>query len=453
MNEFTAGGENLDNLLDRLEERTQKVGVEEYEIYLVRIKSLTIGVKEARTDQVRRTEESSAAFRFVDRRRLGFGYTSVFTPEAVERAVSEASAGAKLTDPQPGLGLPQPPDRWPGLDVFDPELARIPLTDKLAKVREMEAAALNSDRRVEKVRQAEYREGEVSIRLVNSHGLRYRHQGTLVTVSLMTKAAEGSEAEMGYEFDFARRFRELNFEAVGREAAGRAVRSLGGRKAVGGRRPVILENRVAAEFLDILAASFLADNVQKGKSTLAGRLGRKIMAPGVSLIDDGLYPLGLATSPGDAEGTPSQKTVLVDQGVLSSFLYDYSHARVDGLASTGNAERSGPKSPPGIEQTNLYLAPGSKSFKELCQALGEGLLVSEVMGVHTADPISGDFSFGLTGVWLKNGQPDHPVKGMALAGNIFRMFDQAVEIGSDLKYFGSTGAPSLLIGELSVSGL
>jgi len=453
MTEFSAVEENLDNLLERLEDHLKKVRVEEYEIYLVRTKSLTIGVKEAQTDKVRRTEESSAAFRFVDRRRLGFGYTSVFTPEAVDRAVSTAAAGARLTDPQPGLGLPQPPERWPDLDVFDPALAQISLNDKLNKVREMEAAALASDRRVEKVRQAEYHETDFSLRLVNSHGLRYRHQGTVVTVSLMAKAAEGSEAEMGYEFDFARRFMHLDFEAMGREAADRAVRSLGGRKAPGGRRPVILENRVAAEFLDVLAGSFLADNVQKGKSILAGRLGRKIMAPGISLIDDGLYPSGLASSPGDAEGTPSQKTVLVDEGVLSSFLYDYAHAQVDGAASTGNAGRNGAKSPPGITPTNLYLAPGTKTFQDLCRTLGEGLLVSDVMGVHTADPISGDFSLGLTGVWLKNGQPDYPVKGMALAGNIFRLFEQVVEIGSDLKFFGSTGAPSLLIEELNLSGL
>ena len=214
-----------------------------------------------------------------------------------------------------------------------------------------------------------------------------------------------------------------------------------------------LFNGIFFLFLDILSASFLADNVQKGKSILAGRVGEKIMAENITVVDDGLYPGGLVSSPADAEGVPSQKTILVSEGRLVSFLYDYSRARLDGVASTGNASRGGAASPPGIGPTNLYLAPGAKSPRELADRMGEGLLVTEVMGVHTADPISGDFSLGVSGVWLRAGQPDHPVKGMALAGNIFKMFDQAAEVGSDLRFFGSTGAPSLLIHELTLSGL
>lgn len=451
------GPDNLnrpEEIVDRLLSLAGKTHAEEYEAYLVRKSSLAIAVKEGQVDQVRRNDEVSAALRLIDHGRLGFAYTSVFTPEALKRTADQAAAGAELTGPQPELGLPVPPPQaWPEVDAFDPDLAKITLTDKINRVRGMEAVALDLDRRVEKVRQAEYGEAEFSVRLANSHGLNHHHSGTVVSGSLMVKAVQGAEAEMGYESDFARRYQDLDLGAIGRDAAARAVDSLGGRKVPTGRASVILENRVAAEFLDVLSASFLADNVQKGKSILAGRVGQKIMAGNINLVDDGLYPGGLASSPADAEGTPCQKTILVSGGRLVSFLYDYSRARLDGAASTGNADRGGAASPPGIGPTNLYLAPGTKSPGELAALMGEGLLVTEAMGVHTADPISGDFSLGVSGFWIRAGQLDHPVKGMALAGNIFKMFDQAAEAGSDLRFFGSTGAPSLLIHELTLSGL
>ncbi len=442
-------------LLEALMNRAGKAGDAEYEVYVVRKNSLAIAVKEGQVDQVRRNQELAAALRFIDQGRLGFGYTSDFSPEALDRLIEQAAAGARLTDPQPGLALPSPPasGAWPEVNVYDPELSEIPLPEKIEQVRKMEAAALDLDPRVERVRQSEYEEAESAVWLANSHGLTYHHAGTAAWGSVMVKVVEGAEAEMGYEFDFARRYRALDLVSVGRKAAERALRSLGGRKVASGRKAVLLENSVVAEFLEVLSSSFLADNIQKGKSMLAGRLGEPIMSPRLTLLDDGLREQGLATSPADAEGTPKRKTVLVDQGVLNGFLYDLHRAGLDGTASTGNAVRGDFKSPPSIGTTNFHLAAGESSPEQLARSLGEGLLVTEAMGVHTADPISGDFSFGVSGVWIRNGQPEYPVKGMALAGNVFELFRRTAEVGSDLRFFGSTGAPSLLIEELTLSGV
>lgn len=442
-----------EDLLGRLLEAAAKAGIAEHEVYLVRKNSLAIAIKDGAVDQVRRNQEYAASLRFVEENRLGFGYTSVFTPEALDQTVRQAASGARLTDPQPGMCLPPPPSLpWPSVEVFDEDLDRIPLAEKIEGVRAMETSALETDPRVEKVRQAEYNESTFSIWLSNSLGLQYHHSGTAVWGNLMVKANDGNEAEMGYDFDFARRYRDLKMPAIGRRAAVRALSSLGGKRIPTGRRPVILENSVAAEFLDVLSSSFLADNAQKGKSLLTGREGRQIMASGVTLIDDGLYPGGLATAPADAEGVPKRKTVLVNRGVMESMLYDHPRAQVAGRASTGNAGRGDVKSPPAISTSNFYMAPGTRTQSELARDLGEGLLVTEVMGLHTADPISGDFSLGVSGIWLHDGLPQHPVKGMAIAGNLLKVFEQVAEIGADLRFFGAIGAPSLLIHELTVSG-
>ena len=443
-----------EEILERLMEAAKNTGVSRYEVFVGRGRTLAIGAKKGQVDQMRRKEEMAASVRLVHEERLGFAYTSSFTPEAIERTAELAAAGVRLTDPQPGLDLPAPPETpWPRTGGYDPAVNQVTQEEKTDRVLEMEAAALETDRRVEKIRRAEYNESEYSVWLANSLGVRYHNSGTVFSGGLSVKVADGSEAEMGGDGDFSRIYERLDLPGIGRSAARRALDRLGGRKIPGGKIPVILENRVTAAFLGVLASSFLADNIRKGKSILAGRVGRKIMADGVTLIDDGLLPGGLGTSPSDAEGVPKQTTVLVQNGVLQGFLYDYTRARAMDCQSTGNAGRGGAKSPPGVGITNFILDPGRKTALELADEVGDGLLVTEAMGVHTADSISGDFSLGVSGMWLKNGRPDHPVKGMALAGNLFTTFERVAERGDDFRLSGSIGAPSVLIEELTLSGL
>ncbi|MEW5725369.1 MAG: TldD/PmbA family protein [Thermodesulfobacteriota bacterium] len=444
---------NLEDRLDSLSAAAAKSGAEDWEVYLIEKRSLAVAAKEGRIDQVRRTDELAAALRLIVRGRLGFAYTSIFTPEAVREAVARAAAGAGAVDPEPGLALPGPPEGpWPEVDVYDQGLRRVSQAEKMDRVLEMEAAAKDFDPRIERVRLAEYTESEHTVLLANSHGLRYRNPGTVFSGSITAKAVEAGEAEMGEESDFSRYYDRLDLKALGREAARRAVTALGGRLAPTGRGAVLLENRVAAEFLEVLSSSFLADHVQKGKSVLAGKTGQKVMSPLVDIVDDGLYPGGLATSPADAEGTPKRRTVLVGQGLLQGFLYDVTRAGREGRRSTGNAGRN-LKSPPGVATTNFILCPGGRTFEELVRVLDRGLLVTEALGVHTADHISGDFSFGVAGFWIESGRIGRPVKGMALAGNLFKMMDQVLAVGSDLRLLGAIGAPSLLVDGLALAGL
>lgn len=441
-------------VLARLEDRSKQAKVEQWEIYLSRVKTLSIQVKEGEVDRVHRGETLSAGLRFIDRERLGYAYASLFEPEALDRLAAAALSGTRLSDPDPHLGLPDPPSQpYPAVDIYDPALETLPLETRVGRVKAMEAAALDLDPRVEKVRQAEHRETTTEVWLASSRGLRLHERGTVMLASVMVKAAEGAEAEMGFEFDSSRYFNKLNHEGVGRRAARRAVDSLGGRKVPTGRPPVILENGVAAEFLEVLSTSFYADHVQKGKSMLAGRVGERVMAETVTLVDDGLYPQGLGTASADAEGVPQQRTVLVEQGVVQGFLYDYLRARVEGRVSTGNAGRAGIQAPPEVTGTNFHLIPGQKGLKDLEAEVGEGLLITEVMGVHTANAITGDFSVGAAGFLLRGGDRVHPVKGVALAGNLLKLLGHVVRVGSDLRWFGSTGAPSLLVEGLSVGGL
>jgi PmbA protein len=185
---------------------------------------------------------------------------------------------------------------------------------------------------------------------------------------------------------------------------------------------------------------------------LKGKKNDKVFSDCIDVIDDGIYPGGAATKPFDGEGVTRRTTSLIKNGVLENFLYDTYCARKDKTYSTGNSSRGSIKTPPRVGKTNLYIKKGKESFDDLTSQMDKGLLVNEVMGMHTADPISGDFSVGVNGFLLEKGKKQIPVKGIAISGNIMTLFSRVIGVGSDLRFFDSTGAPSLLIEEMDISG-
>jgi PmbA protein len=241
-------------------------------------------------------------------------------------------------------------------------------------------------------------------------------------------------------------------DSIGATAAERAVSMLGARPVKSMQTPAILPSWVACDILSVLSASFLADNIQKGKSMLIGRMGEQVFSSHVTIVDDGLYQGGMASSPFDDEGSIRQGTVLVSEGVVQGFLYDQYTANKENRGSTGNAGRHGIKSPPSVQTTNFYIPNGSSTPDDLVASLEEGLMVTDLIGLHTADPISGDFSVGAAGLWVEGGEAVFPVKGVAISGNLMDLFNKVDGTGTDLAFYGKTGAPSLRISALNVAG-
>jgi PmbA protein len=239
---------------------------------------------------------------------------------------------------------------------------------------------------------------------------------------------------------------------MGRLAGTRAAGLLGGQPVADGKYNVVLESEVAAQFLGVLASSLKGDNLVKGRSLLAKQQGRQALSAEMTIIDDGLYPRGLGTRAFDGEGQVQQTTPLVEAGVVMGFVFDLMWGARAGKSSTGNSVRSSLLAPPSVGFTNLYIKPGKASLADLLSEMDRGLVITEVMGVHTADPVSGEFSLGAAGHLVEGGRITRPVKSIAVAGQVVEMFNAVKTVGSDLRFHGSTGAPSLLLEGLSVSG-
>jgi PmbA protein len=336
--------------------------------------------------------------------------------------------------------------------IFDDALAEAGEERKVALAMELERLTLSADPRIKRVRKCSYGEMDFLVHIRNSLGVDsgYRASSTSCSVSVL---AEGDgDSQMGWDFGFSPYFAGLRIEEVARTAAANAVRLLGARKIPTMRCPAVLDNYVATEILEVLAPAFLAENVHKGKSLLAGKIGEALFSPLIRIRDDGTLSGGMATSPFDAEGVAHQNTVLAEGGGLVGYLYDSFHARRDGTRPTGNSVRSGVKGVPHLGITNLFIENGTVPPVELLRGIDRGLLITDVMGMHTANPVSGDFSVGAAGLLIENGAVSHPVKGVAIAGNILDLFLSIEAVGNDLRFFGAAGAPSLRIADLDVSG-
>lgn len=430
----------------------QNSGADAWEIAAVHSESVSIGVRGSEVDKFQESTSSGLALRVIANQRPGFAYVIGGDPAGIERAAQEALASAAASDPEPGFSLAAPVDDPPQVEVFDPELAAEPVEAKVAKAKQLAATALAADPRVVHVQPAEYGSAVSTVRLWSSEGLDFTHRGTNVSAGALAMAAGDDEQEMGWDSRSARFVAEIDCAALGAEAGRRAAAFLGARPVPDGRYDVILDREVAVQFLGLLAASLQGDSLLKGRSLLAGKEGQEVISPLLSIIDDGLYPRGLGSGSLDDEGTPMAKKVLVERGVLAGFIYDRLWGARAGRESTGNGMRGSLKGPPGVGFSNLYLEPGGKSQGELEADMGSGLVICEIMGGHTADPVSGEFSFGASGFLVENGQRARPVKSIAIAGQVLDIFSTVTAVGSDLEFSGRQGSPSLLLNGLSVSG-
>jgi PmbA protein len=269
-------------------------------------------------------------------------------------------------------------------------------------------------------------------------------------------AERNGETQSGFAFRVAREPDELDWEAAAAEAAERAARLLGARKPGSERLPVVLDPWAAASLLGVLASGLSAEEVQKGRSLLAGLVGERVASEVLTVADDGRLPEGPASAPFDDEGVPTGRTALIERGVLRGYLHNTVTARRDGAASTGNASRPSYRGVPGVAPTNLLVEPGTDTDEALLARAGRAVYVQDVTGVHSgANPVTGELSLGATGLRVEGGELGEPLREMTVAGRLPDVLRAVAAVGSDVKFFpggGAVGTPTILVGEMTVAG-
>jgi len=409
-------------------------------------KLLTIEAKQQMVERMQRARRNGISVRTIKDGRLGFAATKDMSIRQVHQAIKSAMASMKSVEPTEDARLPQAQQPR---DVLREEIRQpigeVPDKEKIAVAMRLESAALAAENSVKKVQHPRYEELDRTLIVVNSNGVNARSQRSMASCELRAVAEDGGGAESAYDFGYTTSFERLDAEAIARRAARRAVAKLGAKPVSGGRLPIVFAPRAAASMVRLFAPSFFADNVQRGKSLLAGKLKEKAYHPSVSVSDDGLLPDGFGSFAIDWEGVPRRRTAMVEDGVVSSWLYDGERAAHDGVASTGNCQRDGLGRLPCVGVSNCFLKAGHESKEAIVRGVSRGVMATDLLGLHTANTISGAFSLGLEGFLIEGGAIKGPVRGMTVAGNVHDFFRDIGAVGNDLEFFATFGSPTVLV--------
>ena len=386
--------------------------------------------------------------------------TSDLTPDGIRQLVDGAVALARFTEEDPFTGLPETSEFGSlsdDLHLYYDDVYSLDNKERIEWARRCEAAALAADLRITNSDGGSFDAATGRKIMANSRGFlgSYRTSYAGVSAAPLAMDTNGHMQRDGW-WSSARSFALLESpESVGQVAASRTLRRLGARKVPTQRVPIVFAPEVARSLIGSLFEAASGDSIWRHASFLAGKLGEQIAAPTLTVIDDNfmLLPNGagaFGSSPFDGEGLPSRRTVVLQNGVLQTYLLNTYSARKLGLKSTHNASR-GLAGTPGIGCGNLYLEPGQLSQEEIIAQAHTGLFVTSLMGFGT-NIVTGDYSRGATGLWIENGQLTHAVEEVTIAGNMADMLMNITAIGNDLVFRGSVASPTLRIDGMTIAG-
>ncbi len=411
-----------------LRERTKKYESAERDLYGLEVK-----------------EEEGIALRAIKGDRLVFAYTYEKGEKAVASLLEHATTLVPFMERDENVTLPERHDSYPEFQAYDAGGLRTDDRDKISAAITLEQSILEYDKRIVKTRNCELQEVELSAMIFNSNGLHAEAQKTIYTLGGLCVAVNGEEVSWN-DWSWSHRLHDLTAASLGRKIAEKAVSFLDGKVLETGVYDGLLTPLSACEMLAIVAPSFLAENLHKKKTWLWDQLGKQCFSQWLSLTDSGLA--GMGSFPFDGEGVPSQVNGLVREGYFQGFLYDVYYGRTFGKPSTGNGVRPGIKEPPKCAPRGFFIEQGTHDVANTFQ---DGIIIEELMGAHTANPITGDFSLGAVGYLCRQGERV-PFKGVMFSGNIFELLKSVKGVGNDLIFYGMFGSPTLFVEGLRISG-
>ena len=442
-------------LAERLLARAKAQGAEDAEVYVSTGTEFTVQVYKGEIESLVSAESRGLGMRTFREHRVGFSYSSDLEPDALDHLVDEALENGRYNHAEDANVLPQTEEIQPLSGLASAALMELDPQAKIDFTLEMERRAISLDPRVRRVSKAIYSDGRGRVEIYNTRGLDAAYERTVAYGVLDTIAEQDSEMQSGFAFTHGRDMDDLDLDGVVREAVENAAGLLGAKPVPTASVPVVFHPHAAAMILGVLSSSFSADAVIKRRSLLAGKIDQQVASAIVTITDDPRLAEGLASRPFDGEGVPSQRNALVADGVLKSYLHNTYTAMRTSSQSTGSAVRSY-KSVPEVGVSNLVLTPGELSREALLARVDNGLHVEQLSGLNTVNPVSGEFSLGLTGHWIEKGQLTRPVKELTVAGNVIALLKKVAAVASDLRFVfagGFIGSPTVLIEELPVGGL
>lgn len=454
---MSASQAEMEAVVQRALDAAARAGASQADVLLVEGDDREVRVRGSEIEFVKQAQERGLGIRALvdgkEGRQTSIVSTSDLAPDAIDRMATEAVALAKATAADPTAGLPDGgfAEEIPDLALFDAQDRNVALDARIEDAKRAEAAARDFDPRIDNSEGSQASSGYARVVYGNSLGFVGSYESASHGLFSEPLAREGDSMQRDYWMTSGRRLSDLEDAAsVGRKAAERAIRRLGGKSIKTCEAPVIFDGLTAPSLIGQIASCVSGYSIYRESSFLGDKLGEKIAASAVTIIDDGRLPGGLGSKPFDGEGQPTRRNTIVENGELKTWLLDTYSGRKLGLDSTGSAAR-GTGSAPRVGTTNLWLEPGEKTLDEMIAELDRGLIVTELIGMGF-NPTTGDYSRGAAGLWVENGEILHPVEEITIAGNLGDMLQSIDRIGSELAWRGRTASPPIRIASMTIAG-
>jgi len=451
---------DLKSLAAEVVARAAKAGATDAEVVVSEGDEFSVAVRMGEVETLQESGSRGLGLRVFLGQRSASASTSDLTPDGIEQLVAGAMALANVTEQDTFAGLPDEADfgQLEGdLHLYFDDVYSLPGAERIDLARRAEAAALAADSRITNSQGGHFDAATGHKVLANSRGFLGEYRSSYCGISAAPLAMDPNGAmQRDFWSSSARRLADLESpESIGQEAARRVLRRLGAHRVPTQRVPIVFAPEVARSLIGHLFEAASGDSIWRSASFLAGQLGETIAAPNITIVDDHtmLLPTGVGgfgTSPFDGEGLPTRRTVVVENGVLQTYLLNTYTARKLQMRSTGNATR-GLAGSPGIGSGNLYLLPGTQTPEEILAAIPAGFYVTSLMGFG-ANMVTGDYSRGASGLWIENGELTHAVEEVTIAGNLREIFRNITAIGNDLVFRSSAASPTLRVDGMTVAG-
>ncbi|WP_046226734.1 TldD/PmbA family protein [Paenibacillus dauci] len=445
---------NITQFQETLFRQGEQYGYTDMEIYYSGSRAISVVVRQSEVDTYRITETNGLSFRGMIGGKLGYAFTEKIAEDSIAFLLEEAEGNAAVLEMEDDDELFAGSEKYPQLDTYSALLMQTDPDTLIEAAKTVERIVLEQDERIAMVRQSAASVREHELLIANTRGLHCHQQDSVGSVSVYLLAGEEQETVTGGWFDYSLTdFSLIRLEEIAARAVAETVSKLGAAPVPSDNYPIILREDAASNLLQTHASIFSAENVEKGFSSLVGKLGQRIAGSNITLIDDPLMTGVPGTSGFDAEGVAAQRNELIHEGALMTFLHNRKTAAKAGVETTGNAAKGGYKGKIGVSYHNLYLAPGTRSLDELVASTERGILITELQGLHAGtNPTSGNFSLACLGYLIENGNISRPVNQITVSGNFYDLLGEVEELGNDLRFIGSCTSPSLKIASLSISG-
>jgi PmbA protein len=439
----------LKSLAERLLKAARAAGADSADAVAMRSMSQSVEVRDGAVEESERSESNDMGLRVLVGRRQAVVSTNDLAG-SVDALAERAVAMARVAPEDRFAGLADA-ERLardiPDLDLVDRNLPDVAALERSARQAEEAGLAVKG---VSKSGGASASAGIGGMVLLTSHGFSGAYLGSRHGVSMTAIAGEGTAMERDYDYSSALHAADLDDpEKVGRTAGERAVQRLNPRKVSTKKVPVVFDRRVSASLIGHLVSAINGSAIARKTSFLKDKLGERLFASGINVIDDPLRRRGLRSQPFDAEGVAGARMGLIENGVLKSWILDSATARELGFQTTGRAHR-GASSTPSPGPTNLHLEPGAMSPQDLVKDIREGFLVTDLIG-SGVNGVTGDYSRGAAGFWIENGEPTYPVSEITIAGHLLEMF-RTLTPANDLEFRYGTNAPTVRVEGLTIAG-